>query len=137
MSQVWDNLGGLSKQHFLEEISRLERFNGVSPVNMIGPNTGVAGPAMPPPLNAGINQIAQSVSQGPVGVGSSPESLMRAINMRLRNMLTFDFIMAYKYKRSDSVVVFFVHNDKPGMLEDGWDLFPSDELITKLRLLAG
>lgn len=36
----------------------------------------------------------------------------------------------------DTVVVFVIQNGKAILLEDGVDLFPSDTLVTQLRLLA-
>lgn len=35
------------------------------------------------------------------------------------------------------VVVWSKPDDAPVVLQDGWDLFPSDTLMTQLRLLAG
>jgi hypothetical protein len=51
------------------------------------------------------------------------------------NMQLFEFINVHKC--SDSLyAVFVVKNGKPLIIEDG-DLFPSDTLITQLRLLMG
>lgn len=38
---------------------------------------------------------------------------------------------------SDKAVVFIVHQDQPIMIEDDLGLFPSDALISKLKLLLG
>lgn len=63
---------------------------------------------------------------------------MRMIGMRLRSGSASDkFQFATAYKNGDSVVMFFVYDGKPGMMIDAWDMFPSDTLITQIRLLAG
>lgn len=45
-------------------------------------------------------------------------------------------LSAVKAQKENKVFVFVVHNDQAVIIEDG-DLFPSDMLITKLRLLIG
>jgi hypothetical protein len=67
-----------------------------------------------------------------------PYSLVDMIFMRLYRdeqdtPAPFDFINAYLIT-PERVVVFLVVNGEPQMLEDG-ALFPSDTLITQLRLL--
>src|SRR5262245_53750492 len=39
------------------------------------------------------------------------------------------------YVCDDKVFIFIVHDDKPLMLEDSRALYPSDELVAKLRFL--
>lgn len=51
------------------------------------------------------------------------------------NPLPFDFIQAH-HLTPDRVVVFVVNNGEPAMIEDD-ALFPSDKLMTQLRLLRG
>ena len=60
------------------------------------------------------------------------------LSMRMRwdgHKHPFGFITAHK--TADKVVVFFVQKDEPGYVMDAWDLYPSDTLITQLRLVLG
>ncbi len=69
---------------------------------------------------------------------TSPVALGKMIDMRLRTppgKFLFQFMQAFKY--GEKVVVFIVQKDQPTFLEDDWALFPSDELVTKLRLIVG
>ena len=67
------------------------------------------------------------------------DKLIRMLGMRMHlregDQLPFEFIMPHKSK--ETVYVFIVHEGKPTYLEDGWNLYPSDALVTKLRLLIG
>jgi hypothetical protein len=59
------------------------------------------------------------------------------INIRLRlslNAQPFEFLHAYRMS-PEKVVVFIVNKGDPLTLEDDGLLFPSDQLITKLRLI--
>lgn len=88
-------------------------------------------------------QQAMQAGYGQATTGSSTdwssEALMRMVAMRMRTRegerMRFDFINAYK--NGESVVVFFVHDGHPNFVEDDWGMFPSDALITKLRLITG
>lgn len=85
-------------------------------------------------MQAGYGQATTGPS-----IDWSSEALMRMVAMRLRTRegerMPFDFMNAYKNK--ESVVVFFVHDGHPNFVEDDWGMFPSDALITKLRLIVG
>lgn len=63
--------------------------------------------------------------------------LVSMIGMRLRIQegarIPCDFITAHE--AGDKVFVFVVHNGQPLVIEDDKDLFPSDKLVTQLRLL--
>ena len=48
-----------------------------------------------------------------------------------------DFLMCFNSNDRDTVHVFFVFGKETGVLEDDKHMFPSDELITQLRLLRG
>jgi hypothetical protein len=48
---------------------------------------------------------------------------------------TFDYIHAQKSKSGDRYFVMILHDDKPVVIEDEASLFPSDALITQLRLI--
>lgn len=68
----------------------------------------------------------------------SPAELAAMIDMRLRTpkgQFRFQFMMPFKVPNEDRVVVFIVQNGQVTHLEDDWNLFPSDTLITQLRLL--
>lgn len=67
---------------------------------------------------------------------------LQMIQMRLsrgvkegQKILPFQHIDAYVSEKT--AVVFMVINDKPVTIEDDVGLFPSDNLITQLRLLIG
>lgn len=66
------------------------------------------------------------------------ERLLDLIAMRLRledsDALPFDFITAHQIDK-ERAVVFLVHGGEAQTIEDDGNLFPSDALITKLRLL--
>jgi hypothetical protein len=68
-------------------------------------------------------------------------NLLRMIGMRLRlhegpvAMFPFNHIDAYRISE-ERVVVFVVHKETPVLIEDDGALFPSDALITQLRLLS-
>ena len=70
------------------------------------------------------------------------EKLLRMVAMRMHRdapegsvvFPNFDFIAAHR-KSDDKVVLFIVIKDQAVQLEDGFDLFPSDKLITQLRVL--
>ena len=71
--------------------------------------------------------------------GGTPLGLVDLIAMRLRippnATMPFEFIEAHRIDE-DRVVVFLVHNQQPLMIEDDGSLFPSDTLVTQLRLLT-
>lgn len=73
-----------------------------------------------------------------VGIGGKGYSLLQMIAMRLHlnegETYPFDFMEAHRIDES-KVVVFLVNDKQPMMLEDDGHLFPSDLLITKLRLI--
>lgn len=66
------------------------------------------------------------------------EYLLDMIANRLRfediEDLPFDFITAHQIDK-ERAVVFLVHDGQAQIIEDDGNLFPSDALITKLRLL--
>lgn len=53
------------------------------------------------------------------------------------HQIPFDFIEFYRLKDRPAMVTFIVHNSQPLIIEEDADLFPSDNLITKLRVLIG
>lgn len=66
-----------------------------------------------------------------------PESRKRMIGMRLRlaegSLWPWPFLETHATE--DKVLIFLVVKDKPVFLEDDKSLFPSDTLVTQLRLL--
>lgn len=69
---------------------------------------------------------------------SDPSSLGEMIAMRLHldegSAMPFEHLHAFKLK-SDKVAVCVAVDGQAQIIEDDWALFPSDTLITKLRLL--
>lgn len=83
--------------------------------------------------------IPQWVTNDHLGGGMSDEQM---IFMRLCGGRTyappnkeFDFLSAYRFAE-DKVAIFVCNNGKYVVLEDDHNLFPSDSLITQLRMLA-
>jgi hypothetical protein len=69
---------------------------------------------------------------------TSSGALLRNITDRLRQPISkiADYVHCYKHANNDSkVFVFVVQGEQATIIEDDWDLFPSDKLITQLRLL--
>lgn len=76
---------------------------------------------------------------GQLSIRTDPQRrLLDMIGMRLRledgERLPFDFISAYE--DGATVYVFTVTNNKPAIFEDDGSMFPSDTLITQLRLIS-
>lgn len=46
------------------------------------------------------------------------------------------FYHCHPVRVDDKVIVFIIHDKQPTYLEDEWGMYPSDALITKLRLMA-
>ena len=69
----------------------------------------------------------------------STEALLRMLAMRMRwdtGVSTgLEFISAHK--GNELVFIFLVREGQPMILEDDANMFPSDALITKLRLMVG
>lgn len=61
---------------------------------------------------------------------------MIAMRLHLKEGVVFPFHL-HAHRSNDTVFVFLVHNGKPLILEDAWSMFPSDQLISNLRLLYG
>ena len=83
--------------------------------------------------NAMSNAVLNGGTNGPYGL------LTGMIYMRLHLAMherPFQFLECYR-DNSERVHVFIVQDDRPVTLIDEWGLFPSDMLITQLRLLIG
>jgi hypothetical protein len=67
----------------------------------------------------------------------SPQYLLDMIRMRMRvpNYMPLPFESIYAVKSGEKVFVLVTHDGNGTKLEDGHELFPSDALITSLRLL--
>ena len=113
-------------------------------------------------LNAHSQLVAQNTMQNVSMTQLSPtqQSLLEQMNTtyhsrshglsnQARNML-FDRLMGvnrdmvfdigvndfiYPVHHGDKVYIFFIHNDRAGYLEDNADLYPSDKLVTQVRLI--
>lgn len=72
--------------------------------------------------------------------GHTNHDLLGMLKMRLRipsnKSLPFQFINAFEIDK-EHVAVFIVHNNTPAMFTDEGGLYPSDKLVTQLRLLLG
>jgi hypothetical protein len=86
--------------------------------------------------SADYNGLTVITQAGIESVTYTSAKLEDMIRMRLRSApgSFFDHWHAYKAK-DDKVVVLVVNNGAHVVLEDEWPLFPSDALITQLRLL--
>jgi hypothetical protein len=69
-----------------------------------------------------------------------PHQLLNAIKTRL-HLTTSDKIDFVDHidarKAGDKIFVWVIKGETAAVIEDGADLFPSDQLVTRLRLLAG
>lgn len=82
-----------------------------------------------------------AVSSGMLGGQSSGNDPMNMLSMRMRwhNMIRapFEHISVYYNTSHPTAFVFIVHEGKPVTLCDDAALYPSDQLISQLRLLLG
>lgn len=80
------------------------------------------------------NTVAGATAAPATVTGSRGKGMIMS---RLRysegDRIPFDFLEVVQM--SNRVMVFIAHNDQALQLEDGLDLFPSDQLITQLRLI--
>ncbi len=99
-------------------------------------------PVTPVVTNNGLYPMAQQMAPGFAAAMSQPnyssDSLTTMISMRLRSRREDFFDHWHAHKIGDErVVLFIVHKGQEVVLSDPWPLFPSDTLITQLRLLEG
>lgn len=74
---------------------------------------------------------------GPTTV-QRPPNLYDMLSMRMRWGDTPNpFHHCNPVRVDDKVVVFIIHNKQPTYIEDEWGMYPSDALVTKLRLMIG
>jgi glutamate synthase domain-containing protein 1 len=75
-----------------------------------------------------------------IGNVDPAQELLRMLGMRLRvkaaETFGFEYITAHQIDET-KVVLFIVHNKQPVVLEDDGALFPSDQLVSQLRLMLG
>lgn len=94
-------------------------------------------PAQPIDNNIGAILRGEAGASSLTFPNTSNEALLAHIDMRLRTPPTkrrFDWMAAYK--DGDTVHVWVVVSSKSVTFEDGWNLFPSDNLIAQLALLS-
>lgn len=86
----------------------------------------------PPPSFAGGSGVVTNSAP-------SSDELCRMICMRMRFQPGQKLPMAYMsaHQSNANVFVFLVHNEQATIIEDEALMFPSDVLITKLRLILG
>lgn len=91
--------------------------------------------------------VAPPVKQRPMAP-AKPKGPKRFSHHQLSDMVNSRFAMkddllskaTYSYFHhltDDKITIFIVYNEQPSILDDDANLFPSDALITKLRLLLG
>lgn len=87
-------------------------------------------------LDHKINTIQKYIEAQQAANYESGSQMIAALNIRLRadtNKL-FDRIVACKSQ--EKAFVFIVKDGKAAVLEDEWTLYPSDRLITQIRMIA-
>jgi hypothetical protein len=62
---------------------------------------------------------------------------MICMRMRFADEQKLPMAFMEAHQSGDKVFVFIVHQGNPAIIEDDWNLFPSDAMITKLRLMLG
>lgn len=91
------------------------------------------------PLISG--HAADIYSSGAVVGHTSDNDPMKMLSMRMRwhNMIRapFEHISVYYNPGHPTAYVFIIHKGEPVTLTDDTTMFPSDQLITQLRLLLG
>lgn len=94
-------------------------------------------PSFQPQLAVSTTNTA-GISSGPPPRPSSDE-LCSMIAMRMRWSKSRQLVMSFigAHQTNEKVFVFMVHNEQAVTLEDDVLMFPSDTLITKMRLLLG
>lgn len=86
-----------------------------------------------PPPNA--TQVTASQVMDPFSFSVSLKAMIgMRLHLGLGTKFPFDFIECHK-TRQNKVFVFVVVDDNNVTLEDEWELFPSDALITQLILM--
>lgn len=77
---------------------------------------------------SGMSMLCMRMRWGPYREGQKSQSFDNTPT------IPFDHLAVHKAK--EKVILFIVKNGEPITLEDQKELFPSDELVTKLRLLT-
>lgn len=87
--------------------------------------------------NGLVHPLGQQGASNVVYTISEQDALLGMIRSRMRSHdLGFDHVHCVRKEKADVVLVLVVIGEKHELLEDGYALFPSDTLITQLRLLA-
>jgi len=101
----------------------------------------IPSPPIPPGLVIQPPSAVQYTGGMHTGLGGqySTEALLRMLAMRMRwdtgASTGLEFISAHK--GNELVFIFIVREGQPMILEDDTNMFPSDALVTKLRLMVG
>lgn len=80
--------------------------------------------------------VQQAAAIRPVPIHEHAQQLLMGRLHGLATMFTMstnDFLLCHMH--GEKVYVFFIHDDRVGYLEDDANLFPSDKLVTQIRLL--
>lgn len=83
-----------------------------------------------------ISAVAANIDSSESPYKNSAQ-LINAIHSRMRGPVGFQHLTPVYVRERDMVVLFIIHKGDSITLEDEWAMFPSDALITKLRLLLG
>lgn len=99
--------------------------------------SGVGGSYLTPEQISSLIEQAKKALKVP----NIEETTWRAEILRLRmrwasNAGPLQSLSTHYLKSTDKVVLFLIHKDEPIVLHDDGPLFPSDALITQLRLLT-
>jgi hypothetical protein len=84
-------------------------------------------------LNRGYGSLPQN--QDVYSTRLHPEAMI-SMRLHMHEGQAFPFHL-HAHLDGDMVYVFVVCNGKPVVIEDPWLMFPSDQLISQLRLLYG
>jgi hypothetical protein len=106
-----------------------------SPVGGTTTMGGVAGADMMGGV-AGVNPYISNNAFQPFGYSMTLEQMIAMrLHIKEGHAMPFEFLRAHR--TTDRVYVFIVDKEQAVTLEDDHGLFPSDALITKLRLMVG
>ncbi len=111
--------------------SGMNRADIAKMVQMLGFPKASPVPPLPPSFAGASGVVTNSAP--------SSDELCRMICMRMRFQPGQKLPMAYMsaHQSNANVFVFLVHNEQATIIEDEALMFPSDILITKLRLILG
>lgn len=144
---IWDQLQQLGLKGPLERIPAAYEGLSEQQANIMDYETIKNIMNMPPDMFRSAQNQQQNVAQQLAAVQAQqhavrvdPHKSAYSLLMSRLHGVAGAFVMStndylFTHVHTDKVFVFFVHNDRAGHLEDDINLFPSDKLITQVRLL--